>query len=299
MPNERLKRACVSLDGLSVGDAFGQQFFSPFVEAEARPGNLPNGPWQYTDDTEMAIALTQTLRDRQTVDQDYFAQLLAERHEADPYRGYGAGARELLTDISAGGDWRTLSKAMFGGTGSYGNGAAMRVAPLGVWFADDVDRTIQEAAASCEVTHAHPEGIVGGIAVALAAGWVSRRKKEPAEELIPWVISQIEASEVRKRLEWVATYPLDTWAYTVASQVGCGMEISAHDTVPFCLWMVAANIDNYSEAIWTAARVGGDRDTTCAIIGGILAASVGPDGIPEELLRNRETLEWSSGLQDY
>ena len=92
----------------------------------------------------------------------------------------------------------------------------------------------------------------------------------------------------------MATYPLDTWAYTIASQVGCGNEISAQDTVPFCLWMAAAHLNDYSEAMWTAARVGGDMDTTCAIIGGIVAMSVGSEGIPADWKLNREPLGWIS-----
>lgn len=294
MSEDRLERACLSLDGLSIGDAFGQQFFSPHVSAEAKRSNPPPPPWNYTDDTEMAIALTETLRDCECVDQDFLAQRLVERYRSEPSRGYGAGARRLLEDIAAGGRWRTLSQQMFGGSGSHGNGAAMRIPPLGAWFADDVELTINQAALSAEVTHTHPEAQVGAIAIALAAGWACRCDSERAEELIPWVISKIDRSEVRRRLEWAATYPLDTWAFTIASQVGCGHEISAQDTVPFCIWMAAAFLNDYCEAMWTTARVGGDIDTTCAITGGIVAMSVGPTGIPSEWRRNREPLGWDS-----
>jgi len=185
---------------------------------------------------------------------------------------------------------------MFGGNGSHGNGAAMRVSPLGAWFADDVDRSIQQAALSAEVTHTHPEAQIGAIATALAAGWAWRQASEPPEELIPWGITKIDQSETRRRLEWVSACPLDSWAFTIASQVGCGHDISSQDTVPFCIWMAAAHLDDYTEAMWTAARVGGDIDTTCAIIGGIVVLSVGPAGIPREWKRNREPLGWISGL---
>ncbi len=293
MSEDRLKRAMLSLDGLSIGDAFGQQFFAPHIAAEARPANPPLPPWKYTDDTEMAIALTETLRDYHTIDQDALVQRLVERYQSEPYRGYGAGARRLFEDLAQGGSWQVLSREMFGGSGSHGNGAAMRVAPLGAWYADDVDQTIKQAKLSAEVTHTNSEAIVGAIAVALAAGWAWRRDSQPAEELIPWIISHIDQSEVRRRLEWVATYPLDTWAFTIASQVGNGIEISAQDTVPYCIWMAAAFLEDYSEAMWTAARVGGDIDTTCAIIGGIVAMNVGADGISDQWRRNREPLAWT------
>lgn len=57
-------------DGLSIGDAFGQQFFSPHVAVEAKRSNPPTPPWNYTEDTEMVIALTETLRECESVDQE-------------------------------------------------------------------------------------------------------------------------------------------------------------------------------------------------------------------------------------
>ncbi|MCA8990045.1 MAG: ADP-ribosylglycohydrolase family protein [Planctomycetaceae bacterium] len=172
----------------------------------------------------------------------------------------------------------------------------MRVAPLGAWFAEDIDKVIHEATLSAEVTHTHHEGVVGAVAVALAASWVVRRQQQnhsqPAPHLLPWVISHLENSEVKKRLEWAATYPLETWQFTVASEVGSGHQISAQDTVPFCLWMAAAQLDNFCEAMWTTARVGGDIDTNCAIIGGIVALNVGQEGFPEIWKQSRETLKW-------
>ena len=291
MSLDRMKRASLSLEGLSIGDAFGQQFFLPHVAAE-RSRKSPPPPWNYTDDTEMAIALLETIRTHGEIDQYEFAQQLASRYLSQPHRGYGAGARQLLEGIIAGGHWRTLSQEMFGGNGSFGNGAAMRVAPLGAWFVDNIQSIVHQAAKSAEVTHTHPEGQVGAIAVALATAWAWQHDCEQAGKMIPWVVSQIDQSEVRRRLEWISTYPLDTWAHTIASQVGCGFDISAQDTVPFCLWVAAANLNDFREAMWTTARVGGDMDTTCAIVGGIVALNVGQQGIPADWRRFREPLNW-------
>lgn len=291
---DRKKRARLALDGLSIGDAFGQQFFHPGVVEMATDENLPTPPWNYTDDTEMAVCVLQELERCGEIQQDCLATRFAERHASDPNRGYGAGAWSLLYEIAAGGDWRIASRELFGGSGSYGNGAAMRVAPLGAWFSDDIDKLIEQSELSATVTHAHPEGVAGAIAVALAAAWAWRRNftETPASptELIPWVVSHLGPSEVRRGLEWASTYELDTWAFTVASQVGSGIQISAQDTVPFCLWLAAANLDDYKEAMWTAARVGGDIDTNCAIVGGIVALNVGTDGIPETWRLCREPL---------
>ncbi len=290
------ERARLSLQGLSVGDAFGQQFFIPGVVEKADRENLPPSPWNYTDDTEMAMGIIQVLEKNGEIDQDLLAITFAERYVAEPWRGYGAGAMKLLRDINKGADWKKLSKDMFGGSGSYGNGGAMRVPPLGAWFANDVQETIRQAILSAEVTHAHKEGQVGTVAIALAAAWAWQRNKNgnsaPPTEMIPWILEHLEKSEVRSRIEYVATFPMDAWAFTVASQVGCGDQLSAQDTVPFCLWLAAAHIDNFCEAMWIAARVGGDIDTNCAIVGGVIALSVGHSGIPENWKKHRESLNW-------
>src|SRR5690606_32169798 len=119
--DERSARARLSLDGLSIGDAFGQRFFHPWVMESAAPDNLPDPPWHYTDDTEMAIAIVQVLEEVGRIDQDRLADRFAERYVAEPGRGYGAGAAELLRDVHAGADWRMTSRNLFGGSGSFGN----------------------------------------------------------------------------------------------------------------------------------------------------------------------------------
>src|SRR5437763_6842302 len=91
----RLARARLSLDGLSVGDAFGQRFFFPWTFGPG--GALPPPPWEYTDDTEMAIAVVDVLARHGSIDQDDLAAAFARRYAADDRRGYGAGAHWLLT----------------------------------------------------------------------------------------------------------------------------------------------------------------------------------------------------------
>ena len=61
-------------------------------------------------------------------------------------------------------------------------------------------------------------------------------------------------------------------ATTVAAVLGSGRRTSAHDTVPFALWSAARGLGDYERAFWTTAQVGGDVDTTCAIVGGVVAA---------------------------
>jgi hypothetical protein len=88
--------------------------------------------------------------------------------------------------------------------------------------------------------------------------------------------------------------PLEIWEFTAAERLGNGAQITAPDTVPFCLWVAARHLDDYCEALWSAVRVGGDIDTNAAIIGGIVALAVGREGLPEPWLRLREPLAISS-----
>ena len=123
--------------------------------------------WEWTDDTEMACSVVSELRDRGHIDSDGLAAGFA--HRCEPYRGYGGGAVVILHEIRDGRPWREAAGVAFGGQGSCGNGAAMRVAPLGAYHLDGPRRAAEQAIRSAEVTHAHPEGIVGAVLVAVAA----------------------------------------------------------------------------------------------------------------------------------
>ena len=177
---ERMRRAYLSLDGLSIGDSLGSEMC---WQAEAIPARrLPDGPWKWTDDTEMALSITSVLARFGRVEQDELARSFAEHFDAG--RMYGpAMYHELLPRLRNGEDWRVAARQLFQGSGSLGNGAAMRVAPVGAYFGDDLPRVVEEARLSAEVTHAHPEGIAGAIGVAAAAAraWQLRASAPPDE----------------------------------------------------------------------------------------------------------------------
>src|SRR2546422_90396 len=162
-------RAVASLRGLAVGDAVGACYFIPLNQPLLADRLLPPDPWYWTDDTEMACSVLAVLRSHGRVDQDTLARSFADHHDFD--RGYGAGVNRMLRLIrQEGANWREHAAGMFDGRGSWGNGAAMRVAPLGAWYgADDLDRVVAEAVASAQVPHTHAEGVAGAVAVAVAA----------------------------------------------------------------------------------------------------------------------------------
>jgi ADP-ribosylglycohydrolase len=280
-----IEKALLSLEGLSVGDAFGECFFSFPAEMIANR-ELPPGPWDWTDDTHMALCIVDVLRNYGQIDQDVLARAFARRYYQDPYRGYGAGARRLLGRLGRGEDWRQLAPALFEG-GSYGNGAAMRVAPLGGFYAGDPERAAEQARLSAEITHAHPEGQAGAIAIAVAAALAGEEGHPSGSDFIRQVAWFMPEGATRQGVERAADIPAVAFE-AAASQLGTGSRITAMDTVPFCLWSAAHNLDNYEEALWQTVAGLGDRDTTCAIVGGIVALSSG--NVPLAWVRRREAL---------
>jgi ADP-ribosylglycohydrolase len=288
----RMDRVAVCLDGLSVGDALGERFFGPGALALVASRALPRPFWFYTDDTEMALGIAHVLDLCGHIDQDELAAVFAHRYQRNPRRGYGATAHQILMAIGDGKDWRSAARSAFHGEGSMGNGAAMRVAPVGAYFADDYAETAQQATLSAEVTHAHPEAIAGAIAVAVAAGWAVRfaNDDERPGSLLERVLALTPPSRTRDGIERALTLGAEVPVTQAADILGNGSGVIAPDTVPLALWCASRHIDSYEEAIWAMLSAGGDVDTNCAIVGGIVALAVGRQGIPREWLESREDL---------
>ncbi|MGC5019574.1 ADP-ribosylglycohydrolase family protein [Micromonospora sp. DT47] len=288
-----------SLAGLSVGDALGSQFFVPGRRPEDfAAGRLPPPPWQWTDDTEMACSVVAELAEHGQLDRDRLALAFAERCE--PYRGYGPGAVTILRLIRTGTPWPVAAASAFDGQGSCGNGAAMRVGPLGAWFADSATRAAAQARASAEVTHAHPEGIAGAVAVAVAASLAARARldgvrPEPARLLAAVATALDPAAEVHRRVRRAAGVLGRPLAEAVEA-LGNGSRVTAQDTVAFTLWVAASHLEDYPAAIRACVEAGGDVDTTAAIAGAVVAAHTGvgtPGGVPDGWLSAREPLpDW-------
>ena len=288
-----LSLALQSLDGLSVGDAFGQCFFQPeYCTLQEHQNVLPEAPWYYTDDTEMALSVVAILARHGAIKQDALAESLAANYHYD--RAYGPSMHRVLERIRNGEDWRVVAASSFEGQGSWGNGAAMRAAPIGAFFSDRIDRVIEQAEWSAEVTHAHPEGVAGAVAVAVAAAqavqFASIGIRPSAGEFLGRVIGYLAQSEVRSRLVRAQSIASESSFQFAVSVLGNGSDMSAQDTVPFALWCCAQHIDDYTRALWLAVKAGGDRDTICAIVGGVVACFVGEDAIPQSWRNNREVL---------
>ncbi|GLW57671.1 ADP-ribosylglycohydrolase family protein [Kitasatospora phosalacinea] len=314
-----------ALEGLALGDAFGERWFKLFrTPAEAfeqiRTRRTPEeAPWYWTDDTATALCVYRALLDYDGIGRDgigrdgigrdgigrtRLAAMFGATFLADPGRGYGRGMKRLLPVLAEHPQrWKDEAVTLFDGQGSLGNGAAMRVAPLGAWFAADLDEAAEQAVHSAEVTHAHPEGIAGAVAVALAAALAARGRTDaggrpggrpgnaPAgAELLREVAARTPGGAIREGVTAAADLPAATEPWRAADLLGSGQRVRASDTVPFALWSAAHHLDSLTDALWTTAEGLGDVDTTCAITGGVVAARTGLSGVPAAWRERREEL---------
>lgn len=296
MGGEAQRRARDSLLALSVGDGLGERFFGPsdVVLDRIERRELPPPVWRWTDDTQMAAGLLDSLeRHRGRVVPDDLMRTFADRFEM--HRGYGATMRDVLWAVQRGARWQPLVAGAFGGKGSWGNGAAMRVAPLGAWYAGDPVGAAAAARAQAVVTHTHPEAAEGAAAVATAAALLAvGGPVADRAELLREVASYVAPSQVRTGLLDAADLDLQAGSVDVsraaARRLGSGFDVSAQDTVPFALWCALSWPDDLEATFWTVVAGLGDRDTTSAIACGVVGARVGAAGIPSTWLERVEPL---------
>ena len=150
-----------------------------------------------------------------------------------------------------------------------------------------------QAILAADVTHAHPEGsLARSRSRSPRRGLPLAREPRATEpDLLRALLPRIPDSKVRAKISRRATFA-EHGGRTCCGQLGNGGR-SRPDTVPFCLWCAAKYLDNYEEAMWATVSALGDRDTTCAIVGGIVACYTGVEGIPPDWLAAREPLpDW-------
>lgn len=180
MTSDRQDRFRGALVGALVGDAIGAAFEGhrgPVPNQELRRHLDADGPVTYTDDTAMTIAVAESLLARGGLDEDHLAATFAAHYRRDPHRGYGAGVRVLLDNLHHGANWRHAAAAQFGGTGSLGNGAAMRCAPFALVAAEPNAAAILSSRGAL-VTHTHAHAVDGAAVQAAAVAYALHRWDE-------------------------------------------------------------------------------------------------------------------------
>jgi len=170
-----------------------------------------------------------------------------------------------------------------------GNGSAMRIAPLGAWFADAKNEEIvRQATLSAAPTHQHPEGVAGAIALALGAAAAARG--EGGRALLEIACRGCPPSQTREGIIKALGLSLNRKIPEAVKILGNGSRVLTLDTVPYALWCAARHSDSLEEALWNTASGFGDMDTTCAMVGGIVILSAGAESAPQIWWEAREGL---------
>ncbi len=296
--SNRISLAKKAVLGTAIGDAFGQSFFtkSEIVEVSIRNQKIPHSNWVFTDDTIMTIALFKSLERYQEINQEYVAKEFANNYQKEWNRGYGPSMHRRLKAIREGADWLQLSQSAFDGEGSIGNGGAMRVAVIGAYFYDSFDVLIKETIKSCKITHYNDEAIAGAIAVAVAAALSTRiglGEEISSETYLHTIIKQVPQSSTLDKIKKIKEIPNNYHIETVKNILGDSLSMRTQDTVPFALWNVYHHLKNYESCLWQTVSGLGDRDTTCAIAGGISILSSEKHHIPQLWQQSVESWEES------
>jgi poly(ADP-ribose) glycohydrolase ARH3 len=290
-----------ALVGVAVGDGLGAPFEGhqgPVSPAQITLVELDYLCLHHTDDTEMTLALAESLLYTGDLDQHHLALTFARRWERQPDRGYGAGTAALLSRISGGDPWKETAEAQFSGHGSFGNGAAMRVAPVALWAGGDPVLAAEVARHSAAVTHTHPEGVDGAaVQAAAVAVALAHPTTQPVDAAA--FLDQVQAVAVTsvliQQLDLVASL-LDEGDSDGSKRVGTGVE--AHEAVPAAIYCFLCHPGSFRDTIRMAIGLGGDTDTIAAMAGAISGACLGQRAIPQPWLDRTETAPALAHLAD-
>ena len=270
--------------GHAIGDALGapvegmpaQSIYYEFGGGGRLVARPPGEALCYTDDTEMSIGVAETLLARGRIEEDALMAAFAANY--DPGRGYGPGTRRILDAMVSGRDWRAA--AIPGG--SFGNGAAMRVAPVGLLYCDDLDRVADAARESAMPTHGHAYGVEGAQLVAVAVALAMRGRPLDRRGFFSELIGRARTDEFQ-------------WVLRTASRLGAddslhmlGNTLEAHRSVGSAIACFAQEPESYTEVIARAINLGGDTDTIAAMAGAMSGAHLGVSAIPQRLIESLE-----------
>ena len=270
------------LFGLAVGDALGGMFEAQSAEGiRARFPSVahliayPQEEIWYTDDTQMAIGVSEALIERGEIVEDALCGAFVSNYL--PSRGYGRGARAVLDAMEEGRDYREVAEQHFPG-GSFGNGAAMRVAPVGLVFRDDQRRLWEQARLSALPTHRHPLGIEGAQLLALAVALCSGMERFDRAGFFAGLQAACESAEYRAKLEAAEQ------VRTPDDLAGLGNQIEALHSVPTAVASFALTPESFEDTVCNLIFLGGDTDTLAAMAGALSGAYIGSGRLPSRLV---------------
>lgn len=229
--------------GAIAGDIIGSRF--EHARIKSKDFELFNRQSVFTDDTVHTIALADSLLHKIP-----FQEKLREYFHHYPNAGYGGRFRRWA---------RSPQPKPYG---SYGNGSAMRVSPV-AWFYEDLETVLEAARHSAEITHNHPEGIKGALAVA-ASVFMAR--------------TGASKDEIKTYIEQHFCYQLSSNLNEIREDYG--FEVSCQASVPQAI-IAFLEATDFEDAVRNAVSLGGDSDTQACIAGSVAEAYYG--GVPQEI----------------
>lgn len=282
----RRSRSRGCLLGAACGDGLGAPFEGSRLvdEAALTAWMSSTKPLRITDDTVMMAVLAEhlaaTVATGADLDEDMLVAGFLQSWQADPHRGYGTGTRRLFAEVARGAQWREARFSSFRGQGSYGDGAAMRVAPVGLlpWPVPDVAALARRSA---EVTHTHELGWQGAVLQACAVAVA--RDSNPAAPLnrdtfLDCLGKHVQASTYLAQLQRLRFLPTTATPHEVATRIGNSS--TAMEAVPAAIAAFLRYPDEPAAAIRFAVLIGGDTDTIATMAGALAGARCGEVDLP-------------------
>lgn len=266
--------------GGAIGDALGMPFenklanYEPLVKWDGKTylssESHELAPGQFTDDSQMQQMIAESLINNHGFNPDDLAERYKEWISSGRARGYGRTTLMAITNLLNGKHW-----SQSGIPGSYGNGSAMRSAPFGIYFRNDIKSLVAICKIDNSITHASEEAEAGSIAIALATAYLVNND---IENLLERICEHLPDSKVKRLI-----YSLDALIYnnniTAAQALRVlGTKANVIETVPSALYCLL-KFDDYHDAVITAIKAGGDTDTTAAIVGSLFGAKKSMKGI--------------------
>jgi poly(ADP-ribose) glycohydrolase ARH3 len=276
--------------GTFVGDALGEPVEGwPHRAIYSRFGLLDKlvcGEGRYTDDTQMMIGVLETLVENGGFDPAVCARKFQENF--DPTRGYGRRIFGVMERIRQGISWDQA------GTDSFGNGGAMRIAPIGCFYYHDLQAIKDNAILSARITHNHPEGLAGAAAQATAVGLALQHSlsSEPIEpdKFVDKITSQVIDIDrgFAGSVEGIKSLPKGSVLEVIGAIAGrYKLSLRAIESVPAAIGAFVLT-DSFRDALVLAVNLGGDTDTIGAMAGAIAGAYYGYGQIPKVWLKPLE-----------
>ena len=248
----------------------------------------------YTDDTHMTIGIAESLIESKGFDGEHMAQTFIKNYEAEPWRGYGPGPPRIFGMIKSGEAWYSAADRLYRG-GSFGNGSAMRVAPVGLLYSRNLEKLKEIAYQSSSITHSHELGKEGAAlqacAVALALNTPSDEDID-MEAFLSRLQNFIQDQLYREKVAQIRELLGEQDKAKVVAVLGNGIE--APRSVPTAIYCFLRQPQSYKDTVTYAVSLGGDTDTIAAMAGAISGAYLGIEAIPSEWrakLENREYIE--------